>query len=167
MITQNARGNYDEEANRPLSRRNLLRGGSLVAAALLAATVAGAQQRANTRQAEHDRSASDPGPENRPLLKRNPSSTTPPPTDEWAIMLNGNARVSVLNPDRTVSLDDVAKGDPLVFSHRLSAFHPGTRHSARLRSGGARGLRRSTEFLPYGVVRRGRRPLSGPVQPHR
>lgn len=82
-----------------------------MAAALLAATVAGAQQRANTRQAEHDRSASDPGPENRPLLKQNPSSNTPPPTDEWAIMLNGNARVSVLNPDGTVFLDDVAKGD--------------------------------------------------------
>src|SRR5258708_26585661 len=31
--------------------------------------------------------------------------------DEWAIMLNGNARVTVLSPDGTMFIDDVTKGD--------------------------------------------------------
>src|SRR5580693_9586572 len=31
--------------------------------------------------------------------------------DEWAIMLDGNARVTVMNPDGTIFIDDVAKGD--------------------------------------------------------
>ena len=30
--------------------------------------------------------------------------------DEWAIMLDGNARVTLLNPDGTIFIDDVAKG---------------------------------------------------------
>ena len=144
--------------------------GSTVAAALLTARAADAQQREKTQRGEGDHSASDPGPENQPVLKENPSSNIPPPTDEgevgpiwysfdlahkriqeggwthqvtqrelpsskdlagvnmrltagsfrelhwhtadeWAIMLDGNARVSVLNPDGTIFLDDVAKGD--------------------------------------------------------
>src|SRR5258708_1573753 len=43
--------------------------------------------------------------------------------NEWAFMLNGNARVSVLNPDGTLFLDDVGKGDlwyfPSGFSHSI------------------------------------------------
>src|SRR5438552_1486273 len=31
--------------------------------------------------------------------------------DEWSIMLDGNARVTVLNPDGTIFIDDVGKGD--------------------------------------------------------
>src|SRR5881227_2528845 len=31
--------------------------------------------------------------------------------DEWSIMLYGNARVTVLNPDGTIFIDDVSKGD--------------------------------------------------------
>ncbi|MCU1314136.1 MAG: bicupin, oxalate decarboxylase family, partial [Acidobacteriaceae bacterium] len=31
--------------------------------------------------------------------------------DEWAFMLYGNARITVLNPDGTVFIDDVGKGD--------------------------------------------------------
>ncbi len=31
--------------------------------------------------------------------------------DEWAIMLYGNARVTVMNPDGTMFIDDVSKGD--------------------------------------------------------
>jgi oxalate decarboxylase len=31
--------------------------------------------------------------------------------DEWAIMLYGNARVTVMNPDGTMFIDDVGKGD--------------------------------------------------------
>jgi oxalate decarboxylase len=114
--------------------------------------------------------ASDPGPENRPLLRENPSSNQPPPTDrgnpgplwysfdlaprrvqaggwthqvtqrelpsstdlagvnmrltagsfrelhwhtanEWAIMLTGKARISLLQADGKMFIDDVAAGD--------------------------------------------------------
>jgi len=172
---------------RPLSRRNILGVGSSVAATLLAATVADAQQRTKTKEGEHDHSASDPGPENRPLLAQNPNSNMPPATDqgdvgpiwysfdlthkriqeggwthqvtqrelpsskdlagvnmrltagsfrelhwhtadEWAIMLGGNARVSVLNPDGTVFLDDVTKGDlwyfPAGYPHSIQGLGP-------------------------------------------
>jgi oxalate decarboxylase len=158
-----------------ITRRSILGASSSIAAALLSATVAGAQQR-------NSQSASDAGPENQALLKENPSSNVPPRTDsgdvgpiwysfdlthkriqeggwthqvtqrelpsskdlagvnmrltagsfrelhwhtadEWAIMLTGNARVSVLNPDGTIFLDDVSKGDLLVFPRWISAFH--------------------------------------------
>jgi oxalate decarboxylase len=156
-------------------------------AAALASVAANAQQRSNTRTAERDHSASNPGPENRPLLDQNPSSNTPPPTDhgtmppiwysfdlahkrieeggwthqvtqrelpsskdlsgvnmrltagsfrelhwhtadEWAIMLEGSARVTVLNPDGTVFIDDVGKGDlwyfPAGFPHSIQGLGP-------------------------------------------
>jgi oxalate decarboxylase len=148
---------------------------------------ADAQQRIITAQGEGDHSASDPGPENRAMLKENRSSNMPPSTDEgdvgpiwysfdlahkriqeggwthqvtqrelpsskdlagvnmrltagsfrelhwhtadeWAIMLSGNARVSVLNPDGTVFLDDVAKGDlwyfPAGYPHSIQGLGP-------------------------------------------
>lgn len=48
--------------------------------------------------------------------------------DEWAIMLSGNARVSVLNPDGTVFLDDVAQGDlwyfPAGYPHSIQGLGP-------------------------------------------
>jgi oxalate decarboxylase len=48
--------------------------------------------------------------------------------DEWAIMLEGNARVSVLNPDGTIFLDDVAKGDlwyfPAGYPHSIQGRGP-------------------------------------------
>src|SRR5579862_2487932 len=66
---------------RPLSRRNILGIGSSAAAALFTAS-ATAQQRTKTQQGERDHSASDPGPENRALLKENPNSNLPPATDE-------------------------------------------------------------------------------------
>src|SRR3984893_17960961 len=48
--------------------------------------------------------------------------------NEWAFMLNGNARVSVLNPDGTVFLDDVSKGDlwyfPAGFPHSIQGLGP-------------------------------------------
>jgi oxalate decarboxylase len=40
--------------------------------------------------------------------------------DEWAIMLDGNARITLLNPDGTIFIDDVAKGDLWYFP----AGHP-------------------------------------------
>ena len=49
--------------------------------------------------------------------------------DEWAIMLDGNARVTVLNPDGTIFIDDVSKGDlwffPAGFPHSIQGLGPG------------------------------------------
>jgi oxalate decarboxylase len=48
--------------------------------------------------------------------------------DEWAIMLDGNARVTVLNPDGTMFIDDVTKGDlwyfPAGFPHSIQGLGP-------------------------------------------
>jgi len=171
-----------------LSRRTFLGVGSAgLATATLAALTAHAQDVKDTRQAEKDRSSSDPAQENKPLLDENPSSNLPPPTDhgdigpvwysfdlvhkrvqeggwthevnakvlpsstdltgvnmrltagsfrelhwhtadEWAIMLNGNARVTVMNPDGTMFIDDVGKGDlwlfPAGFPHSIQGLQP-------------------------------------------
>jgi oxalate decarboxylase len=56
-----------------------------VAAALLTARAADAQQREKTQRGEGDQSASDPGPENQSLLKENSSSNIPPTTDEGEV----------------------------------------------------------------------------------
>ncbi|HVI09316.1 MAG TPA: cupin domain-containing protein [Candidatus Binatia bacterium] len=49
--------------------------------------------------------------------------------DEWAIMLDGNARVTVMNPDGSMFIDDVAKGDlwlfPAGFPHSIQGLKPG------------------------------------------
>jgi len=48
--------------------------------------------------------------------------------DEWAIMLAGNARVTVLNPDGTIFIDDVTKGDlwffPAGYPHSIQGLGP-------------------------------------------
>lgn len=48
--------------------------------------------------------------------------------DEWAFMLYGNARVTVLNPDGTVFIGDVGKGDlwyfPAGYPHSLQGLGP-------------------------------------------
>src|ERR1700739_363749 len=48
--------------------------------------------------------------------------------DEWAIMLNGNARVTVMNPDGTMFIDDVSKGDlwlfPAGYPHSIQGLQP-------------------------------------------
>jgi oxalate decarboxylase len=171
---------YDAILDR-LSRRNFLRAGSgaLAATVLAAATTARGQERASTRTAEHDRSASDPGPENKALLEANPDSNLPPPTDhgdvvplwysfdlvkkrieeggwthevtqrelpsskdiaavnmrltagsyrelhwhtadEWAYVLYGKARVTVMTPDGLMFIGDVSEGDLWLFP----AGHP-------------------------------------------
>lgn len=64
------------------SRRKFLTAGSAaLAGSALAALNARAQSRANIEAAEHDHSASDPGPEDKPVLKANPDVNMPPPTD--------------------------------------------------------------------------------------
>jgi oxalate decarboxylase len=48
--------------------------------------------------------------------------------DEWAYMLYGNARIHVLNPDGTVFIDDVTKGDlwyfPAGYPHSIQGLEP-------------------------------------------
>ncbi len=48
--------------------------------------------------------------------------------DEWAIMLYGNARVTVMNPDGTMFIDDVARGDlwlfPAGYPHSIQGLQP-------------------------------------------
>jgi oxalate decarboxylase len=182
----------ESQENRPgtdgLSRRTFLGVGSAsLASAALASLAVNAQERTDSEKADLDHSASNPGPENQPLLDENPNSNLPPPTDhghvepiwysfdlthkrveeggwtnevtekvlppskdlagvrmrltagsfrelhwhtadEWAIMLYGNARVSCLNPDGTVFLGDVGKGDlwyfPAGFPHSIQGLGP-------------------------------------------
>lgn len=171
-----------------LSRRGFLGVSStaLATAALGRLTVRNQEQQ-DTRTAEKDISASNPGQENKPLLDENPSSNMPPPTDrgdigpvwysfdlvhrrvqeggwthevnskvlpsskdltgvnmritkgsfrelhwhtadEWAIMLYGNARVTVMNPDGTMFIDDVGRGDlwlfPAGYPHSIQGLQP-------------------------------------------
>jgi oxalate decarboxylase len=179
-------GDVHNQGTEGISRRNFLGVGSTtLATAALAGLTAHAQDVQDTRKAEKDISASNPGQENKPLLDENPSSNAPPPTDEgdigpvwysfdlvhkrvqeggwthevnsrvlptsrdlagvnmrltagsfrelhwhtadeWAIMLNGNARVTVMNPDGTMFIDDVAKGDlwlfPAGFPHSIQGL---------------------------------------------
>jgi oxalate decarboxylase len=48
--------------------------------------------------------------------------------DEWSIMLYGNARVTLLNPDGTIFIDDVSKGDlwyfPAGYPHSIQGLGP-------------------------------------------
>jgi oxalate decarboxylase len=48
--------------------------------------------------------------------------------DEWAIMLSGKARVTLMNPDGTMFIDDVEKGDlwlfPAGFPHSIQGLAP-------------------------------------------
>jgi oxalate decarboxylase len=50
-------------------------------------------------------------------------------SDEWAMMLDGNARITVLNPDGTIFIEDVSKGDlwffPAGYPHSIQGLGPG------------------------------------------
>ena len=179
--------NQHEALFRGFSRTTMFGLSSTLAAAALAGVAADAQTPANTRKAEGDLSASNPGPENRALLNQNPNSNAPPASDhgdvgpiwysfdlthkriqeggwthqvtqrelpsskdiagvnmrltagsfrelhwhtadEWSIMLDGNARVTVLNPDGTIFIDDVGKGDlwyfPAGYPHSIQGLGP-------------------------------------------
>src|SRR5579863_9666954 len=168
----------------PLTRRTFLAGGS----AGLATTALGSISVAQTAAPQKRAPVNDPGQNNLPLEKENPSSNDPLPTDhgdtgpiwysfnlahrreeyggwtrqvtqrelppskdiagvnmrlaagsfrelhwhtaaEWAIMLYGNARISVLNPDGSVFLDDVSRGDlwyfPAGYPHSIQGLGPG------------------------------------------
>jgi oxalate decarboxylase len=185
QIAESVVSEHDAEI---VSRRKFLGSSSLsLAAVVLSAAAAHAQHRSQIHAGESDHSASDPGPENNPLLAQNPNTNTPPDTDygdigpiwysfdlarkrieeggwthqvtqrelppstaisgvnmrltsgsfremhwhtadEWAFMLYGNARVTVLNPDGTIFIDDVEKGDlwffPAGYPHSIQGLGP-------------------------------------------
>jgi oxalate decarboxylase len=170
------------------SRRTFLGVGSAgLASAALTSLALNAQEPANIAKGEGDHSASNPGPENKPLLDENPASNLPPPTDygnivpvwysfdlphmrieeggwtnqvtqtvlpsstdiagvrmrltagsfrelhwhtsdEWAYVLYGSTRVTVLNPDGTIFIGDVGKGElwyfPAGFPHSIQGLGP-------------------------------------------
>ena len=157
-------------------------GSAALAAAALSSLTASAQESSGTNAP-----SSNPGQENEPLLKENPSTNMPPATDrgdigpvwysfdlnhkriqqggwshqvtqrelppskdlagvnmrltsgsfrelhwhtanEWAYMLYGSARITVLSPDGTVQIEDVNKGDlwffPAGFPHSIQGLGP-------------------------------------------
>jgi hypothetical protein len=111
---------HDNEPEAPLegmSRRSFFAAGSAALATVVAGLAAQGQTRENTAKAESDHASSDPGPENRVLLDENPDTAGSfrelhwHTADEWAFMEYGNARVTVLNPDGTMFIDDVGEGD--------------------------------------------------------
>src|SRR5580658_5793757 len=191
VIDENNRASEQQESEaraEGLSRRTFLGVGSAgLATAAFTSLSVNAQDRTNIAKAEQDHSASNPGPENKPLLDENPASNFPPPTDygnivpvwysfdlphmriqeggwtnqvtqtvlpsstdiagvrmrltagsfrelhwhtsdEWAYMLYGNARVTVLNPDGTIFIGDVGKGDlwffPAGYPHSIQGLGP-------------------------------------------
>jgi oxalate decarboxylase len=191
VIEENDRASEQQESKalaEGLSRRTFLGVGSAgLATAAFTSLAANAQERTNIAKAEQDHSASNPGPENKPLLEENPASNFPPPTDygnivpvwysfdlphmriqeggwtnqvtqsvlpsstdiagvrmrltagsfrelhwhtsdEWAFQLYGNTRVTVLNPDGTIFIGDVGKGDlwyfPAGFPHSIQGLGP-------------------------------------------
>jgi oxalate decarboxylase len=168
-----------------VSRRSFVGGAAALAGAGLMTANALAQSRTQTLSGRQGDNASDPGPENQPLLAENPSSNMPPFTDtgnpgpiwysfdlapkrleaggwthqvterelpnskdltgvnmrltagsfrelhwhladEWAIMLSGKARVSVLQPDGKMYIDDIGVNDlwyfPAGFPHSIQGL---------------------------------------------
>ncbi len=153
-----------------VSRRTFVGSAAMAGAGLLAASTAAAQTRQELTAGRQGTSASDPGPENQPLVAQNPDPNRPPFTDkgnpgslwysfaltprrlqaggwthqvtqrelppskdlagvnmrltagsfrelhwhlanEWSIMLSGKARVSLMQPDGKMFIDDVQEGD--------------------------------------------------------
>ena len=82
QVTQS--GEVHKPGVEEFSRRNFL-GPTVLATAALAGLTAHAQETQDTREAEKDISATDPGQENKLLLDENPSSNMPPPTDHGDI----------------------------------------------------------------------------------
>ncbi len=173
-----------EKTFSPVSRRMFVGATALAGAGFLGASALG-QNRSELQAGRTSPSSSDPGPENKPLLKENPSSNMPPFTDhgnpgpiwfsfdlvpkrmqgggwthqvtqrelpsskdiagvnmrltagsfrelhwhtadEWAIMLTGKARVSIMQPDGKMFIDDIGPGDlwyfPAGFPHSIQGL---------------------------------------------
>jgi oxalate decarboxylase len=68
-----------------LSRRTFWGVGSATLATAALALTSNAQERSDIEKADRDHSASNPGPENKPLLDENPNSNLSPSTDHGHI----------------------------------------------------------------------------------
>ena len=177
--------NKNETTERDTVTRRSFVGAAALAGAGLMTSGAIAQSRTQTLSGRQGDNASDPGPENQPLLAENPSSNMPPFTDtgnpgpiwysfdlgpkrleaggwthqvterelqaskdvagvnmrltagsfrelhwhlanEWAIMLAGKARVTVMQPDGKMFVDDIGVNDlwffPAGFPHSIQGL---------------------------------------------
>ena len=160
----------ETQSRETVSRRSFVGAAALAGAGLVTTGTALGQTRAQTEAGRKGDNASDPGPENKPLLAENPSANLPPFTDtgnpgsmwysfdvtprrvegggwthqvterelptskdlagvnmrltagsfrelhwhladEWAIMLAGKARVSIMQPDGKMFIDDIGPDD--------------------------------------------------------
>jgi len=150
MITERGQRNNDEDRNRflrPFTRRSLLGAGSSAAAALLTATVAGAQLRTTAQTGARDHSASDPGPENRPLLAENPSSSAPREFTEFSTPTGVSKTFFEISTIYSYTLNDGA-----LKSKRCSSGHLLSSRNLYIRKNGTRecrqcSLNRSAEFI--------------------
>ncbi|HEX3718812.1 MAG TPA: cupin domain-containing protein [Verrucomicrobiae bacterium] len=177
----------DSEGPSQVNRRKFLAAGSTAVAAAFVAQADG-QSLESLNAAHHDRSSSDPGPENTPLRDANPNTFDPPITDhgeaptfwntfstarrriqeggwsrqvtvedfpistaiagvnmrlvaggirelhrhaasEWALMLNGNARITAIDNEGHGYVKDVGKNDlwffPTGIPHSIQGLGPG------------------------------------------
>jgi oxalate decarboxylase len=176
------------EDRKPFDRREWLTTSAAVAGALFAARDASAQENIQqVREAEHDKAATNPGPDNKPIASVQPDAAVPPPTDqgnapqfwstfsaqhrriqpggwarqvtvrdfplsttisgvnmrltpggcrelhwhaagEWAIMLDGNARITNLDDHGRIFITDVGPGDLWFFPqgnpHSIQGLSP-------------------------------------------
>lgn len=101
-----------EHPARSVDRRHWIAGSAAFATALLAARNAGAQDIQKVEQAQHDASATDPGPENRDVRAAQPNTFTPPPTDHgevetfWNTFSSAHRRVQPGGWSRQVTVRD-------------------------------------------------------------
>lgn len=175
----------EAQSRETVSRRSFVGAAALAGAGLVTTGTALGQTRAQTEAGRKGDNASDPGPENKPLLAENPDSNLPPFTDtgnpgpiwysfdvtprrvegggwthqvterelppsrdlagvnmrltagsfrelhwhladEWAIMLSGKARVTLMQPDGKMYVDDIEKDDlwyfPAGFPHSIQGL---------------------------------------------
>ncbi|MBV9406277.1 MAG: cupin domain-containing protein, partial [Acidobacteriaceae bacterium] len=93
-------------------RRNLLRTGSAFLTAMFTAKRMGAQDIQKMREAQHNESATNPGPENKNIQAANPNTFLPPPTDHgevqtfWATFSASHRRIQPGGWSRQVTVED-------------------------------------------------------------
>ncbi len=96
-----------------IDRRNFLGAGSAaLAATMLTASPADAQNIQKVEQAERGKSGTDPGPENKRLQQANPNTFLPPPTDHgevqtfWSSFSAAHRRIQPGGWSRQVTVED-------------------------------------------------------------
>lgn len=96
----------------PFSRRHFLGATAVATAAIGTAQTAMAQERQSVIAGEHNQSASDPGPQNKPLQQLQPDGFIPPSTDHnlgrtfWSSFSAMHRRIENGGWSRQVNIDD-------------------------------------------------------------